>query len=77
MQGTCSQIINATQTGGCNMQGTCSQIIYATQTGGCYLQGTCLIARLYCFYCASTGPIGGLNCEVLLYFNWSHRWSQL
>ena len=24
-----------------------------------------------------TGPIGGLNCEVLLYFNWSHRWSQL
>ena len=27
------------------------------------------------FYCASTGPIGGLNCEVLLYFNWSHRWS--
>ena len=29
------------------------------------------------FYCTSTGPIGGLNCEVLLYFNWSHRWSQL
>ena len=28
------------------------------------------------FYCTSTGPIGGLNCEVLLYFNWSHRWSQ-
>ena len=27
------------------------------------------------FYCTSTGPIGGLNCEVLLYFNWSHRWS--
>ena len=25
----------------------------------------------------STGPIGGLNCEVLLYFNWSLRWSQL
>ena len=25
----------------------------------------------------STGPIGGLSCEVLLYFNWSHRWSQL
>ena len=25
----------------------------------------------------SIGPIGGLNCEVLLYFNWSHRWSQL
>ena len=23
------------------------------------------------FYCTSTGPIGGLNCEVLLYFNWS------
>ena len=21
------------------------------------------------FYCTSTGPIGGLNCEVLLYFN--------
>ena len=20
------------------------------------------------FYCTSTGPIGGLNCEVLLYF---------
>ena len=29
------------------------------------------------FYCTSTGPIGGLNCEVLLYSNWSHRWSQL
>ena len=28
------------------------------------------------FYCTSTGPIGGLNCEVLLYFNWSHRWSR-
>ena len=28
-------------------------------------------------YCTSTGPIGGLNCEVLVYFNWSHRWSQL
>ena len=24
-----------------------------------------------------SGPIGGLICEVLLYFNWSHRWSQL
>ena len=24
-----------------------------------------------------TGPISGLNCEVLLYFNWSHRWSKL
>ena len=24
------------------------------------------------FHCTSTGPIGGLNCEVLLYFNWSH-----
>ena len=41
------------------------------------------IVRFYCtstgvrFYCTSTGPIGGLNCEVLLYFNWSHRWSQL
>ena len=21
------------------------------------------------FYCTLTGPIGGLNCEVLLYFN--------
>ena len=29
------------------------------------------------FYCTSTGPTGGLSCEVLLYFNWSHRWSQL
>ena len=29
------------------------------------------------FYCTSTGPIVGLNCEVLLYFNWSHRWYQL
>ena len=29
------------------------------------------------FYCTSTGPIGGLNCEVLLYINWSHRWFQL
>ena len=29
------------------------------------------------FYCKSTGPIGGLNCEVLPYFNWSHRWSHL
>ena len=29
------------------------------------------------FYCTSTGPIGGLNCEVLLYLNWSHRRSQL
>ena len=29
------------------------------------------------FYCTSTGLTGGLNCEVLLYFNWSHRWSQL
>ena len=30
------------------------------------------------FYCTSTDPIGGLNCEVLLYmyFNWSNRWSQ-
>ena len=27
------------------------------------------------FYCTSTGPIGGLNCEVILYFNWSHWWS--
>ena len=25
------------------------------------------------FYCNSTGPIGGLNCEVVLYFNWSLR----
>ena len=25
------------------------------------------------FYCTSTGLIGGLNCEVLLYFNWSHK----
>ena len=24
------------------------------------------------FYCTSTGPMGGLNCEVLLYLNWSH-----
>ena len=24
----------------------------------------------------STGPMGGLNCEVKLYFNWSYRWSQ-
>ena len=29
------------------------------------------------FYCTSTGPIGGLSCGVLLYFNWPHRWSQL
>ena len=27
------------------------------------------------FYCTSTGFIGGLDREVLLYFNWSHRWS--
>ena len=26
------------------------------------------------FYCTSTGPIGGLDCEVLLYFNWSHMY---
>ena len=25
----------------------------------------------------STSPIGSLRCEVLLYFNRSHRWSQL
>ena len=24
------------------------------------------------FYCTSSGPIGGLNCEVLLYFKWCH-----
>ena len=29
------------------------------------------------FYCTSTGPIGGLNCEVLLYLNWSLGWSQM
>ena len=29
------------------------------------------------FYCTSTGLTGGLNYELLLYFNWSHRWSQL
>ena len=31
----------------------------------------------YYIYSTSTGPIGGLNCEVLLYFNLSHRCSQL
>ena len=30
--------------------------------------------RFHC-YSTSTGPLCGLNCEVLLYLNWSHRWS--
>ena len=43
---------------------------YCTSTGP-------IVVSIVRFYCTSTGPIDGLNGEVLLYFNWSHRWSQL
>ena len=46
--------------------------------GNCHIAGLAFVG-LFCgngttsiiswFYCTSTGPIGGLSCEVLLYFN--------